>query len=350
MKITNEQLSLVLLNMLTNPESGVLETRQEFERFMDELIALVFKHGGGGTASPSRMSDTALGGMVYESLVESASPIWIAEDETDPVREKFSGVMNAGGELIRAEFEVDANASIAERDHAFVLALEDKGVVFSYSTTGRAKAPAPPSYNNYVSVDLSAVYGHEHPSFTRNHWAESDEAEGLGYWEWVSFKLEKLNRVDGARNIFVEALEAKSIDVNDPNYIGGPASFTKRCFALAVEILRGLPQNEVFGDKHFEEHSLLRDCLLWIDPRYEFQYWKGHLLSDFMDKRAPRGASEDLVPAIQYITREVDAKTGAKLHVITVGDMRRAKPLSPSGWQFDDGLTLAFANRLANAD
>lgn len=80
MKITNYELAALLANLLTTPDSGELDSMEQFEGFMTDLTQVVCDHCGGEI-----MTEADYVGMTNAEEFGSAYMIEVEPNENSPV-------------------------------------------------------------------------------------------------------------------------------------------------------------------------------------------------------------------------------------------------------------------------
>ena len=146
MKLTNGALAALLTNILTNPNSGEVDSIERFESFFTDLANVVCDHCGGDV-----VVDATYVGMQNDDEFASAYVIEVEPNESSPehggvwsvssVSQVLHGRFDYEGASLCADFEVPVGATMAQKDAAFLAALAQKAEV-DYLVVGETPATA----------------------------------------------------------------------------------------------------------------------------------------------------------------------------------------------------------------
>jgi hypothetical protein len=198
MKITNGALAALLANLLTNPNSGEIDSMEGFEQFCTDLAEVVCNHCGGEVRMPAASQVSKIGdaddfrsAYALDIGPTESSPedggIW----NRSPAVQVMQGYFGYEGTILHADFHVPVGATVAEKDSAFMAALAQQADI-DYHAVCESNTPLPEGDFGLTAEQLEAKHGQEHPEYTRADWS-NDVSQGdtkLGYWDWVLHNVE----------------------------------------------------------------------------------------------------------------------------------------------------------------
>lgn len=139
------------------------------------------------------------------------------------------------------------------------------------------------------------------------------------------------------RNIFQEAIEAKFLMTS----ISPKEDICIRRDLVANEILIAYPRDTVITRDLYDADTLLGECLIWLNPHFEFPNWEDRTVGEYLSKHSPSANPLD-VNVLQF-SAERPNKDGIKAGHITLQQLFDAHPLGESGWLLNDGLEIWFS-------
>lgn len=173
------------------------------------------------------------------------------------------------------------------------------------------------------------------------HGNESLPADG-GIWKDYDRQGELFSEA-GVRDFFAEAFLAKTITVNDPDFVGGVQNIRANRGIVAQEILKRYPMDTKITTELYDLDETFASCLNAMTSLFEFPSWSGRTLAEFwkIHSNSAHTRARNFA-VIQYSTYHQN-KDGVCAGNITFNDCEAAKP-SADGWVLPNGHTLRFRN------
>lgn len=145
MRITNGQLAKIITILLTNPDSGEVDSMERFESFVNDLAQVVCDHCGGNVVSPAEHCSAHEFADSYALTIEpsESSPengIWTSANKV----QILSGHLGCDGIDLRAVFSVPVGATVDQKDAAFLAALAQQADIDYIQMGQMAPADEPP--------------------------------------------------------------------------------------------------------------------------------------------------------------------------------------------------------------
>lgn len=148
------------------------------------------------------------------------------------------------------------------------------------------------------------------------------------------------------RNIFIEALEAKSMAVLNLLAVGNAQPVVVNRPLIASAVLKSAYSAEyVISRELYDEDSIFGECLIWVNPHFEFPSWEGRNVAEYLNYYG--SSAPDSANALQYQTKKYNSQ-GLHVENVTLAQLSSAKPGAENQWFFDDGTVLVFFSKSAD--
>lgn len=197
--------------------------------------------------------------------------------------EVYQGYLALGSEQVRVEFQAPKDASVQEKDAAFMAALAQIATI------------------DYIAVG-------------------------------------DLGDLMPDRNLWREALDAVYLEViGDPKYIGGRTELQIRSGLVAENILRSYP-DQLIDAETYDADEVFGESLVWMDRHFEFPNWRNRPLGEFLAQYG-EGCNDDKT-VIAYAIKAPN-KDGVCLAYLAMGELAAATP-TESGWKLPSGIEICF--------
>lgn len=139
-------------------------------------------------------------------------------------------------------------------------------------------------YFNDPAIKLGIFYGHEHPTYTLEHYGQDRARAAIpssyfDYWGWVERQLLSCGAMPAERNItiFEELLQAEQLN----QVHCGAAPRLVQPALCAQELLAELPMRAVFAADLFELRPDLMIAFKTLDPDFKLNDWLGMSVQQF---------------------------------------------------------------------
>lgn len=385
--ITNGALATILTNLLTNENSGEIDSVEGFEQFVMDIATVVADYCGGEVHAATPATPTDEFATMYAIEIENipeGSAAWhhVSNGGTPPATAVVNRLINTFGEAIENDEEIDGGDAVEQIVEIYHMARNAAGPV-STAAANRGTSSIDDLPAVVIEINGGAIHGArstipmriilldedvEGSDGDRIMEVNSEEVYVHDYHlvipaepgqdgidpvfvsdiiEQVGAEQDRLDRMRNERNarrsIFTEAMEAKFISTS----VSPMEEIRIRRDLVAQEVLGCYPQDTVISREHYDADDRFGECLIWMNSLFELPSWEGRTVGDFLLKHGipdePAGLN-----VIQHNSHQTN-KDGVKAGNITLQDLRDARALGENGWVFPSGLEVWFhAVRIPN--
>lgn len=375
--ITNSALAAILTNLLTNENSGEIDSMESFEQFVADLATVVAEYCGGEVhaATPATPANefATMYAVEIENIPEGSTAWNHASNGGIPsATAVVNRLINTFGEAIENDEEIDGGDAVDQIVEIYHMAKDQQAIPVSGDLPAVvieidggaihcARSTLPMRIilldqdvegsdgDRILEINSEEMYVHDYRLVVPAEPGQDgiDPVFVSDIIEQVGAEQDRLDRMRNERNarrsIFTEAMEAKFISTS----VSPMEEIRIRRDLVAQEVLGCYPQDTDISREHYDADDRFGECLIWMNSLFELPNWEGRTVGDFLLKHGipdePAGLN-----VIQHNSHQTN-KDGVKAGNITLQDLRDARALGENGWVLPSGLEVWFhAVRIPN--